>query len=216
MEARAPIPAPTLTACGQAVPPPTADPALSAVLVDLAGITAGSRSIAELVDALGDRSIGAVMLVLALPATLMPPGVAAILGAPLLVISAQLVLRRQSIWLPAWLGRLRLKHHRLAPALSGAARMVARLEAALRPRLAGLQSGWHDRLIALSCMGLSLVLILPAPIAHTAAGLGIGAFAGGLLQRDGLAMLAGWGLSAACAVLMALLIAGAVLGLGVL
>lgn len=189
---------------------------LSAVLFELSEAATDSLSVTELVAVLGDRSVGAALLILALPATLMPPGVAAILGAPLLVISAQLVIRRQKIWLPSQLGQLRLKREHLAPAMARSARMVARLETTLRPRLAGLQHSWHDRLIGVGCMGLSTVLILPAPIAHTAAGLGIAAFAAGMLQRDGVALLAGWAFAAACATLMALLVGGAVLGLRML
>lgn len=186
---------------------------LSVVLIRLS-LSQGERlSIADLMEGLGERSFGSLLLVLALPATLLPPLASAVLGAPLLLISTQLLIRRARPWLPKGLSRLSLEQARAKIVLCRTAKTVEQLETASRPRLDALLHPWHARLVAVGCMGLSTVLMLPTPIAHTAAGLGIGAFAAGLMQRDGLALLAGWLLTIACGLVLALMIGGALIGL---
>ncbi len=191
---------------------PVAGERLSVMLIRLSLAGRERLSIADLMDGLGERSFGSVLLTLALPATLLPPLASAVLGAPLLLISTQLLVRRARPWLPKGLSRLSLGRARATIVLGRAARTVERLETASRPRLDALLHPWHARLVAVGCMGLSMVLMLPTPIAHTAAGLGIGAFAAGLIQRDGLALLAGWLLTIACGLILALMVGGAVIG----
>ncbi|NGN44949.1 exopolysaccharide biosynthesis protein [Mesorhizobium sp. CGMCC 1.15528] len=74
---------------------------LSDILWSIAGDTARERiSVGDLVVALGDRALAALMVVFALPTVLpMPPGTSGILGAPLVFLSAQLMLGRRP-WLP--------------------------------------------------------------------------------------------------------------------
>lgn len=67
---------------------------LSVVLFRLVHDSRRERiSIGDLLTALGDRAVGALMFVFAAPNILpVPPGVSTLLGAPLLFLSAQLML----------------------------------------------------------------------------------------------------------------------------
>jgi len=88
-------------------PPPTGPQAeisghaLSAVLQRLAQQTDRDRiSVRDLLAALGDRALGALLFVFAFPNVFpMPPGISTILGAPLVFLAAQLLLGRAP-WLP--------------------------------------------------------------------------------------------------------------------
>ena len=84
-------------------------------------------------------------------------------------------------------------------------RIVGRLDSIIRPRAPRLLHPWHLRLVAAGCVVLTAVLLTPVPIAHTAAALGIVAFAAGLVQRDGVALLCGWGLTLGCTNLLVLI-----------
>ena len=75
-------------------------------------------SIADLLAALGDRSFGAVLLALALPATVMPPLASAVIGAPMMIVSFQLLFRRGGPRIPERLARLSIDRRR-ASATSG-------------------------------------------------------------------------------------------------
>lgn len=148
-------------------------------------------TLGELLAALSQGSFGALMLGMALPAILMPPGPAALLGAPLLVIATQMLLGRPSPRLPRPMARLGVRNPHALALLERSMRAVTRLEAIVRPRASWMLRPWHLRLVAVACMALSAVLITPIPIAHTAAALGMVTFAAGLAQRDGVALLCG-------------------------
>ena len=192
---------------------PDAARTLSAALADLISPVDGRLTAATLFDALGSRSFGSVLMVIALPAILLPPGASAVLGAPLLIVSLQLLSGRAVPTLPGPLGRLSLSRDRANRALGQAADLARKVERLLKPRLEGLLAPWHVRLVAAASALLSIVLILPAPIAHTAAGLGVAAFGAGLAQRDGAALLAGWVSTVACGLILAAMIAGLIWGL---
>ncbi|MGZ3378347.1 MAG: exopolysaccharide biosynthesis protein [Phenylobacterium sp.] len=185
---------------------------LSEVLGGMLGDSQGPVSMDQTMSALGDRSFGATMVVLALPAIFMPPGVASLFGAALLLISLQLLLARPSPWLPARIRDLRLQRPAAERLFAKASPLLRRAELWLQPRWAGLQSPAHERVIAVAAGLLSVILMLPLPIAHTFAALAIIAFGAGLMAADGLALLVGWGLVAgaglACAALAFATLAG--------
>src|SRR5688572_7717655 len=74
---------------------------LSAILKAIAEAQDKDRiSIGDLLEALRRRALGALMFIFAVPTALpMPPGVSAIVGAPLLFLSFQLMLGMKP-WLP--------------------------------------------------------------------------------------------------------------------
>jgi hypothetical protein len=188
---------------------PVCDPSLrlSERLAWLAEAHRGRLSLQELVAALGEKSFGSALLVMAIPATVMPPMASALFGGPLLVVSLQLLIGVAAPRLPGPLGRLSLSAARASTILRRAAHRISRLERLSHPRLQGLLHPAHVRVAGLACLAMSLVMCLPTPMAHSAAGLSIGAFATGLLQRDGLALVAGWVLAIVCGLLMTLLVA---------
>src|SRR5918993_1800459 len=78
----------------------------SEVLSDLAGRPAAAVSLGDVLDAFGDRAFGALMLLFAAPNMLpLPPGLSAVLGAPLLFVTAQLMLGRPTLWMPRFICR---------------------------------------------------------------------------------------------------------------
>ena len=57
-----------------------------------------------MVEAFGDRGIGALILVLALMALLpWPPGGKAVFAAPIILLALELAFQRNEVWLPRWL-----------------------------------------------------------------------------------------------------------------
>jgi hypothetical protein len=173
----------------------------------------GPVTIHQALDALGDRSFGGVMLLLALPALVLPPGISAVLGAPRLLVCAQLLLLRPRPWLPSLVGRCGLRRARAERVFAKAIPILARAESWTRPRLPQLLFPLHEQIIALAGMSMSLALILPLPLAHTASALGISAFGIGLIERDGVAIVVGWLLAAASGGLTLALFASAIAGL---
>lgn len=60
-------------------------------------------TLAELVAAFGERGFGAMILVLSLFALLpWPPGGKAVFAAPIILMSLELALQRDTVWMPSW------------------------------------------------------------------------------------------------------------------
>lgn len=195
---------------------PTESPglkSLSDVLGQMLSDSVGPVSMDQTMGALGDRSFGATMVVLALPAIFMPPGVASLFGGALFLISAQLLFARPTPWLPAQIRDLRLRRLAAERLFAKASPLLRWAELWIQPRMAGFQSPAHERVIALACSLMSVVLILPLPVAHTFAALAVIAFGAGLMAADGLALLVGWGLAVSSALACIVLALAAFAGL---
>lgn len=145
----------------------------------------------ETLGAMGARAHGCALLLLALPDALpLPlPSLSAVLALPLLILALHLAAfggarglprRLRGMALPAALvGMLR---ERVAPVLSRAERLS-------HPRWQPLAG--NERLLALVCLYLAALLLLPLPFFNAPPALCLVLLALGIVQRDGLLVLAG-------------------------
>ena len=142
---------------------------------------------------MGERSIGAFLLVLALPMVLpIPaPGISVLFGIPLIVVSAQLLLRRRFAWLPPRLARRTIARSELVVLITKALPTVRFLERMIRPRLTWLAADWATIPIGGMCLVLALIIALPIPFGHVVPGAAICVMALGLMERDGIAVAVG-------------------------
>jgi len=86
----------------------------------IAGLDKPYASLGDLRDALGDRGFGVLLFIFALP-NLMPvniPLLSALLGAPLVLLAAQLTYGRHKPWLPQWLTRQSIPFGNWLPAFA--------------------------------------------------------------------------------------------------
>src|SRR3990167_8766250 len=111
-------------------------PRISEILDGIAATRRKTVSVRDVLEAFGDRAFGALMFVFAAPVALpMPPGISAILGAPLLFITAQLMVGRRTLWLPKVLAERSMTRADFAALMEKLQPYLARLERRLRPRL---------------------------------------------------------------------------------
>jgi hypothetical protein len=165
---------------------------LSQVLADLAYRSSGDRIyVRDLLSALGDRAIGALMFVFAVPNVVpVPPGVSAILGTPLIFLSVQLMLGMRP-WLPEIIGRRSLQRDDFEALIRRILPGLAKAERLLRPRLGALSVPPLENLVGLVCLVLALVLVLPIPLGNALPALAISILALGILEKDGAWILTG-------------------------
>lgn len=172
--------------------------AFSDVMERLAGRSAGKLHIGEIVDAFGDRAFGPVMFFFALINMLpWPPGGTTLTGAPLLLLSMELAWGRETLWLPGWLERVSIHRATFRKLSRRITRPVRWTEGVSRPRLYFLTGRLGQGLLGLACVFLSAVLVLPIWGGNLLPAVAIGFFSLGVMQRDGLAVLIGWVLTAA-------------------
>jgi hypothetical protein len=169
---------------------------LSTILARLAEPAEGSVTLAEVLTAVGERSFGALLVILAIPNMVagLIPGLSIVLGLPLLLVSLQLVVGAERPWLPRRVADLKIKRSDLRRMLERTRPAVRRLERALQPRLEFLTSPWAERLIGLGCLALSVLVFLPVPFANLVPATGIMLFGFSMLERDGLMALAAMGI----------------------
>jgi len=169
---------------------------LTDILARLAEPGTGSVTLADVVAAVGERSFGAVLVILAIPNMVasLVPGLSIVLGLPLLLVSLQLLYGADRPWLPQRLARLEMQRHDLRRIVERMRFALRRLERAVKPRLEYLATDWAERLIGLGCLLLSLLVFLPIPFANLVPATGVLLFGFALLERDGLVALAGAGI----------------------
>lgn len=180
----------------------------SDILVALAMDETRERvSVGDLFERLGERAFGALMLAFALPNIVpTPPGTSAVTGTPLVFLSARLMLGL-SPWLPGFVTRRSMARGDFAVVVNRIAPWLSRAERMLKPRLGALAGPPADHVAGAVCFVLAVVLALPIPFANILPAASICLFALGLIEKDGLFMLAGF----AAAVLSVVVAGGVVL-----
>jgi hypothetical protein len=147
--------------------------------------------VSDLVSALGERAVAAFILLFALPNVLpVPPGTSFVLGAPLLLFTAQAALGKPP-WLPQTFARRSMPRVRFAEVLNRLQPWLARVDGLLQPRLQALVRPACVRLIGALCVVLALILFLPIPLGNIPPAVAISMLALGILERDGLWVLGG-------------------------
>lgn len=152
----------------------------------------------EVVDTFGQQAFGPVMFFFALVNMMpWPPGGTTLTGAPLLLLSFELAIGRDELWIPRWTERVSLKRPLFRKFNGRFKRGLKLTERLSRPRLHVLTGQIGRVLIGLACTFLSIVLVLPVWGANLLPAVAVGFFALGVTQRDGLAVIIGWLLTGA-------------------
>jgi len=193
---------------------PTLGPAAKATLLSMLQALAqdDSReriSIGDLLAALGDRALAALLFVFAVPNVLpVPPGTSTILGAPLVFLAAQLAFGLPP-WLPGVIAHRTMSRADFAALVQRISPWLARAERLLRPRAVVLVLPPMEYLVGLVCLLLAVVLVLPIPLGNMLPALAVSLLALGILERDGLWVVAGL----AAAAVSAVVVSGVVFGM---
>ena len=178
----------TLAASGA----PEEAPRLSDVLNRIARDESRERiAIGDLLSVMQERAFGPLLLIFSLPNVLpTPPGTSAVLGAPLVFLTAQLALGRDP-WLPRIIADRSIARTDFAKFIGRATPWLAKAERLLRPRLGVLAHPPAEYVVGVMTFVLALVLVLPIPLGNMLPALAICILALGILERDGVWVIAG-------------------------
>lgn len=151
-------------------------------------------SLGDLLDALGDRGFGLVVLALALPNGIPGPtlpGLSAIFGIGLVLLGAQLMRAFPEPRLPGIVRRRSVTLAGFSRFLDRALPRIRRVERWLRPRQSWLTGTGGARLIGLVIALMGIVLSLPVPLGNLPIAWSLVVVALGLLEEDSNALLLG-------------------------
>lgn len=199
------------------------DRRLSATLIDVSErLPSGSASLRDLMALSGEQGLLLLCALLALP-FLLPvsiPGVSTVFGAAIILIAIGVTLNRVP-WLPRRILDRPLPTAQIKSVFGRGARLVARFEHLIRPRWPLLTrgatlNGLHGSALILA----GALLIAPLgliPFSNTLPGFAVLFLALGMLERDGLFIVAGYVMNLATVVYFGVLAVGAVMaGHGIL
>jgi hypothetical protein len=177
--------------------------ALRAFAAQAKGETLSVNDIAQFMQR---RTIGALLLIFALPMVIpIPaPGVSVAFGIPLILVSAQLFLGLTQVWLPRRLATRRIEQSSLASLTNRAMPWLSKLERIARPRLTWLVDGKATLVSGAVCATMGVIITLPIPLGHFVPGVAVVLIAIGLIERDGLLLAIGLGISLAALLLVTL------------
>lgn len=177
----------------------------SELISSIAAAAAQPRiTIADLLTQFGDRTFGMLFLFLAL-CNFIPsvPGTSGVLGLALMLVAIQLVIGRQQPWMPNAVGRRSLSSESLRRGAAKVVPYLRRLERLCRPRLAFATTATAERLVGLLVLCLAVVIALPIPlVGNLPPAVAVLVMALGLIERDGLLILAGLAMGTVALVLM--------------
>lgn len=188
---------------------------LAEVLDRVEGAAEDDRvSLDTVLDALGRRSFGPLLLlpglVILAPIIGDIPGVPVLMGSLVFLTAAQILLRREQIWLPGWLLRRSVKSSSVHKTAGWLRRPAAWTDRHTRRRWTALVHHGAVPVIALACLiiGAATPVMEVVPMSANLAGLAITGYGLALIAEDGLIAaialaftgitfaLVGWGLLA--------------------
>jgi hypothetical protein len=150
-------------------------------------------TVRDLLHLFGERAFGGLMFVFAAPLILpMPPGLSAILGAPLVFITFQHMVGLPRLWLPRKLADQSIRRAEFVGFMAKILPRLRQMEQLLRPRMTWLFVPLGQRLIGLVAFSLAIIVFLPIPLGNMFPSLAIAALGLGLVEKDGLLALIGW------------------------
>jgi hypothetical protein len=176
-ELRAAAPENTKAGGVSEIPPPAAAP---------------TATLGDVVDKLDERAFGFLLLLLALPCCLpfvyvLPQ----IVALPMLALAGQMAVGGRHPWLPKKLNARRFSIPDFDTVLTRAEKYGGWIERIATPRLRPVTSRQAHRIIG----GLLLIpimsILLPFPLTNSVPGIGVAIAALGLIERDGVLVIAG-------------------------
>ncbi len=167
-------------------------------------------SMQEIVAGLGDRGLGVLMAIFAVP-NIFPATIPfgnVLTGIPVIILAVHLMLGWPRLVLPRSIAKRSIGAATLKSFAPKLATMLARIEPLLKPRLPAISSAAAERIIGAICLVLSILSALPIPFGHMVPALALMVIGLGLIEHDGIAILLGAALGLAGAILFGLVVFG--------
>ena len=150
-------------------------------------------TVGSMVDTLGRSGHGLVLLMLALPSFIPIPGLPTglVFGVALMLVAVQMIRGRETVALPGWIRRQSLPRGALLSIVNKLDTWMLKLERRLRPRLHALTEGSALAIVGLLVLIMGATLLLPVPFGNQGPAFAVVVFAFGIMEKDGLAIIAG-------------------------
>lgn len=151
-----------------------------------------SISVGDIVEAFGERAFGFVLILFSLPNCVpAPPGVAGIVGTPVLLFGLQMMLGHRRPWLPGFVMRRCISVATFRKLIDIAEPKLKRLETFCKPRLTRLFGPTGDRLIGLFAVLVAISVLIPFPGTNFPPSIALVLMSIAVMEEDGILLLGG-------------------------
>ncbi|WP_157179336.1 exopolysaccharide biosynthesis protein [Phyllobacterium sp. YR531] len=165
---------------------------LSQVFKDLSLSAKAPVSFTELEEAFTDRSFAALLTFFAILNLLpLPPGTGIVTGIPLVLVSVQMVMGRESVWLPSFLRSKSISPERFKQVSDKVVPWLQWLERFIKPRNWPFGRKQGDRWLGAFTTILGMSVVLPMPLSNWLPALATAIVGIALCERDGRLLFAG-------------------------
>lgn len=150
-------------------------------------------TVGAMVDALGRSGHGLILLMLALPSFVPVPGLPTglVFGVALMLVAVQMIRGQQTVALPQWIRKQALPRGAMLATVRKLDTWMLKIERLLRPRMHALTEGAAITIVGLLVLVMGITLLLPVPFGNQGPAFAVVVFAFGIMEKDGLAIIAG-------------------------
>ncbi len=150
-------------------------------------------SIGEIIEAFGERAFGFVLILFSLPNCVpAPPGVASVVGTPVLIFGIQMMLGHKHPWLPGFIRRRTISLSKFKRLIDVAEPKMRWLESWCKPRLTQLFNVVGDRMIGLFAFLVALSVLIPFPGTNFPPSIALVIASIAVMEEDGYLLLLGY------------------------
>jgi len=155
----------------------------------------GDLTYQRILETLGERAFGIVILFFALPSALplsAVPGVSFLFSVPIAIFATQMIILRNTLWLPKILAQRTIHRDTMVKFIHKSVPYLVKAEYFLKPRWAFATSRFMESILGVIILFLSLLLMLPIPFSNFFLSLLLIIFSLGLIEKDGLMIMIGY------------------------
>jgi len=165
---------------------------LSEEMRSLLGESAEGLQIGQMMDRVGEKGFGLLLVLLSLPSALPIPaaGYSVPFGILLAILALQMLAGRAQPAMPARFASMRIARPMAEKMLSSAAWFFARIEILIRPRMRWVRNRPGRMLMGVIVLAMAVLMMIPIPMTNTAPAFVIFLVGIGLTEEDGLFALA--------------------------
>lgn len=150
-------------------------------------------TIGEIIEAFGERAFGFVLILFSLPNCVpAPPGIAGIVGTPVLIFGIQMLLGHKHPWLPGFIKRRSVSVSKFKRLIDVAEPKLRWLESYCKPRLTQLFNVFGDRMIGLFAFLVALSVLIPFPGTNFPPSIALVIVSIAVMEEDGYLLIAGY------------------------
>jgi hypothetical protein len=155
-------------------------------------------TIREIIDAFGDRAFGFVLILFSLPNCVpAPPGLAGVVGTPVLIFGLQMMLGYHHPWLPGFIMRRSVSVEKFRRLIDIAEPRLKRLETFCKPRHIWAFGPWGDRIFGLFAFLVAVSVLIPFPGTNFPPSIALVIASVAVMEEDGILLFVGYALGLA-------------------